>query len=103
MYKSPMFQKSRFREILQSSLSTVNADAVYVGDINLDLSDEKNADIIDIFAEYGFTSQLNRMDSSTNGGTHIDVCFSDVDYLSSWFYESYYSYHKPICVAWPKF
>lgn len=89
--------------MLQSSLSKLNTYALYVGDINLNLSDEKNEDVITIFAEHGFTSQLNRLIPSTNGGTHIDICFSDADYVSSWFYESYCSYHKPICVTWPKY
>lgn len=103
IYKSPMFPKSKFKEMLQVSLPSVNTDVIYVGDINLDISDKSNADLIEIFVEYNLKLQLNLMDPSTNGGTHIDICFSDLDYLICWFYESYYSYHKPICIAWPNF
>lgn len=102
IYKSPTFPKYRFRQMLQSMLSTTNNNALYVGDINLNLMDEQHQDIIEMFNEQGLTMQLN-MEPSTNGGSHIDICFSDVEYLSSWFYESYYSYHKPICVVWPQF
>ncbi len=103
MYKSPMFQKSRFRQMLHSSLSLVNTNVIYVGDINLDMCDEKNSDIVEVFAKYGLQSRLNLKETSTNGNTHINVCFSDIDFLNCRFYVSYYSYHKPICVAWPKY
>jgi len=40
--------------------------------------------------------------SSTNFNTHIDTCFSNMSNLNVWFYESCYSHHKPICMAWRK-
>lgn len=103
MYKSPTFPKPTFRRMLQDSLLTSNEDAMYIGDINLDLSSSQNTDIVELFAQFGLHSQLNLTDSSTNLNTHLDICFSDVPYLTCWYYESYYSYHKPICVVWPKF
>lgn len=45
---------------------------------------------------------LNINNVSTNLGTHIDICFSNVQLSEAFFYETYYSYHKPICIIFPK-
>ena len=83
-------------------LLTVNEAAVYIGDINLDLSKDEHSDIVHQFNAAGLSSMLNLKATSTNLDSHIDVCFSDKRNLDCWYYESYCSYHKPICIIWPK-
>lgn len=102
VYKSPKFANGQFIRHLTGVLDSISGDIVIVGDININLKENAGTTIRTLFESRGLQSKLNLTEPSTDGDTHIDCCFSNVNQLQAWFYESYYSYHKPICVVWPK-
>jgi len=102
IYKSPQYSVVKFRNNLESMLQGLSEKTFFIGDINIDLSSEKNVSIPKLFEKYGFKTCLDLKHASTDYGTHIDICFSNSTEIQAWFYESYYSYHKAICVIWPK-
>jgi hypothetical protein len=102
MYKHPNFPDRKFLRHLRSALEDVSGKEIFVGDININLQQPEGRRVLSLFMEFHFHSNLNIAQASTDGGTHIDCCFSNADEVEAWFYESYYSYHKPICIVWPK-
>jgi hypothetical protein len=102
MYKHPNYPIRLFLSSLKEILDIGAAKSVFLGDINIDLQKPEGHHVLKLFRERGLESKLDIEKPSTDGGSHIDICFSNVDTLQAWFYESYYSYHKPICVVWPK-
>ena len=102
MYKSPKYPKTPFLEILKQHLDTTSGNCFFIGDININLQASEGKSILHLFRQYNLKSSLDIKLPSTDYATHIDCCFSNMSGLKSWFYESYYSYHKPICVIWPK-
>jgi len=102
IYKSPKYSLLKFRENLEDMLKYSTENTFYVGDININLQEKKNLTIPDLFKKYGFKSCLDLKHPSTDFGTHIDVCFTNNQQIQAWFYESYYSYHKGICIICPK-
>lgn len=99
VYKSPSYPATDFLDFLTNILEPLNGLIVIVGDFNLNLSKSEN-EIATLFQRKGLCSCLSYNFASTDGGTIIDYCFSNLDGLNAWYYESYYSYHKPICVTW---
>jgi hypothetical protein len=102
MYKSPEYPKCKFLRFLDGILEKTTIAGIYLGDININIQKLEGQNVIDLFQKHNYTSKLNIDSPSTDGGSHIDVCFSNVPHLEAWFYECYYSYHKPICVTWKK-
>lgn len=100
MYKHPKYSKQQFQIRLEESLKNVQGNAIIVGDINIDLLNELNRNVCQLFEKYNFRSQLSR-NPSTNLATQIDCCFTNFE-VTSWLYETYYSYHKSICIIFPK-
>lgn len=100
MYKHPKFSKQQFQVILEDVLKSVQGKAVIIGDINIDLLNENNIYVYQLFEKYNFYSQLPRI-PSTNLATQIDCCFTNFE-TTAWLYETYYSYHKSICITFPK-
>jgi hypothetical protein len=100
MYKHPKFSKQQFQVILEDVLKSVQGKTVIIGDINIDLLNEHNIYIYQLFEKYNFYSQLTRI-PSTNLATQIDCCFTNFE-TTAWLYETYYSYHKSICITFPK-
>jgi hypothetical protein len=101
-YKSPNYSKSLFIRKLGDILGTIQGNILVFGDMNIDLKKNEGKKLIDLFYSFNLISKLNIQATSTDGGSHIDCCFSNVNNLEAWFYESYYSYHKPICMVWKK-
>jgi len=102
VYKSPKYGISRFLEKLRDILTAIQGPCVVFGDFNINLQIEDGKKLIGMFAEFDMVPKLNIQQATTNGGTHIDCCFSNSQNVTSWVYESYYSYHKPICIVWPR-
>jgi hypothetical protein len=102
VYKSPGYSSSRFLEKLKDVLQIVGNNVVVFGDFNIDLQKPEGRNVLQLFSLFRLEAKLNSQHSSTDGGTHIDFCFSDVCCMEAWFYETYYSYHKAICMIWPK-
>jgi hypothetical protein len=100
MYKSPGYPNRKFLHFLDRFLAELNGPGVFVGDININMQKPEGENVLKIFQKHNYDSKLNLESPSTDGGTHIDVCFSNVPHLEAWFYESYFSYHKPICITW---
>ena len=98
MYKSPKYSILNFLRILETRLLQINHKTICIGDINIDLKCGGDA-VISLFEKYNMVSILDLMNSTTNGNTHIDCCFSNFS-PTGWLYETYYSYHKAICVTW---
>jgi hypothetical protein len=101
-YKSPRYTKNLFLGRLDEVLGGIIGNILVFGDFNIDLQKEEGRQVINLFRKYYMKSKLDIRASSTDGGSHIDCCFSNVQSLDAWFYECYYSYHKPICMVWKK-
>ena len=102
LYKSPKFSKPDFLQHLSTRLEQETGDLIVFGDININLRGPEGKQVRLLFSKFKLTSKLNLQDFSTDEGTNIDCCFSNLNGLDAWFYESYYSYHKAICIVWPK-
>jgi len=98
MYKSPKYSIPNFLKILETCLLQINDKTICRGDINVDLKCGGDA-VISLFEKYNMFSILDLMSSTTNGNTHIDCCFSNFT-PAGWLCETYYSYHKAICLTW---
>jgi hypothetical protein len=101
-YKSPQYSKSLFIKTMGDTLRTIDGHVLVLGDFNMDLRKSDGRKVLDLFNSQQLESKLNVDSFSTDGGTHIDYCFSNVANVKAWFYENYYSYHKAICVIIPK-
>jgi hypothetical protein len=102
VYKSPKYSTSQFVEQLRTQLSVSASNLLVFGDFNINLKESEGKKLSDVFQEFKLTSKLNTHYPTTNGGSHIDCCFSNHEGVEAWIYESYYSYHKPICIVWPR-
>lgn len=101
-YKHPAYLQLRFVEKLAEILNKINGNILLFGDVNTDLTKPESKRFVKLMERKKLMSKLPIQDPSTDYGTHIDVCFSNVDSVDAWFYESYFSYHKAICIIWPK-
>jgi hypothetical protein len=101
-YKSPQYSKSLFIKTMDDTFRSIEGDVVVIGDFNMDLRKSEGRKILDLFNAHQLESKVNVDSFSSDGGTHIDYCFSNVANVQAWFYETYYSYHKAICVVMPK-
>jgi hypothetical protein len=101
VYKSPHYSNSAFMQKLEVALRLADNNRVVLGDFNIDLQKPEGGNVLQIFSSLGMEAKIHLHNSSTDGGTHIDCCFSDIQAVDAWFYETYYSYHKAICVIWP--
>jgi hypothetical protein len=102
LYKHPKYSNVHFVHKLGTFLIKMTGKILVFGDININLQKPEGQNILELFRSRKLKSKLNINHSSTDGGSHIDICFSNVNDIEAWFYESYYSYHKPICMVWPK-
>lgn len=101
LYKSPKYSKSRFTSKLEEIFNNLSGNVIVFGDININLQ-EDGEQFVELLRSNNLMSKLRLQDPTTDYGTHIDCCFSNIDGLVVWMYESYFSYHKPICMALPK-
>lgn len=99
-YKSPKFNNSVFIAKVSECLQNIEEPSVFFGDVNIDLNKPEAAALLKVFESCGFQSMLPLQCSTTNGGSQIDCCFKNFDGPTAWIYESYFSYHKPICITW---
>jgi len=103
LYKSPKFSRRSFLAFLESNLENNQSEPVVVfGDININMMSEEGKQVQLLFNKFNLETRFNYNLPTTDGGTHIDVCFSNCHYLNAWHYESYWSYHKAICFSWPR-
>jgi hypothetical protein len=101
IYRSPSSKKSEFKQVLQTILNERQGKPTIIfGDMNINFASEDSLTYKQDFKRYGF-AQTTPPEASTDGNTCIDVCYSNIVGISAWNYESYFSYHKPICLTWP--
>ena len=102
IYRSPKSSPKYFRKTLQEQLTQHNsAKLVVLGDINIDQNCRRK-----IFALLSLSSLVSMIpldQASTDYGSNIDICYSNMKNMDAWFYESIFSYHKPICMVWKDF
>ena len=101
-YKSPKYPLSDFSEKFAEQLKNSRGKLLVFGDVNIDLKAPEGKPILKLFEWRNLDAMVDIQHPSTDYGTHIDCCFSNVPNAMAWFYESYYSYHKAICIVWPK-
>ena len=103
MYKSPKYSSAKFLAHLKKYLDRhENELAVFVGDINIDMWKQENKFVDDAFNSSNFRSALDLTWSSTGYGSHIDICYTNHALVKASYYESLFSYHKPICITFPR-
>ncbi|OXA43032.1 ATP-dependent DNA helicase pif1 [Folsomia candida] len=85
------YSKSRFLAKLDEILNQLNGKVLIFGDANINLSKWEGRGLLELFSTKNCTSKLPIQEPSTDYGTHIDICFSNVDEIEAWFYESYFS------------
>ncbi|XP_035700553.1 uncharacterized protein LOC118433080 [Folsomia candida] len=101
LYRSPQYSTLTFLQDIRNLLiSTKNTPVIVFGDFNLNFLAQDGCQMKQIFYSMGLRL-ITPAEYSTDGNTSIDACFSNIQGVSAWFYESYCSYHKPICVTWP--
>lgn len=100
-YRSPSSSIQTFMQALDNMLRVVEGPFLLLGDINIDLSVEvlggAAGKFLQIMHDYNAVSLTRLEEYSTDGKSHIDVAFSNCNFIESWYYETYFSYHKPIC------
>jgi len=99
-YKSPEFSNSVFSAKIRECLQNIEEPSVFFGDDNVCLYKPEAAGLLKVLELCGSHSMLPSHCSTTNGGSQFDCCFKNFDEPKAWIYESYYSYHKPICITW---
>lgn len=100
LYRHPRCNLSFFCEKLEEKLFSLPNDKtkIVLGDINVDLlSSDKR--VWELFQKHGLKNKLGN-EPTTNYGTQLDVCFSNSVAVYASVYDTYYSYHKGVCVTW---
>jgi hypothetical protein len=99
-YKSPRISDSEFSKKLQKILTADKSKNLLVmGDFNCNIfNDDNNESFLKklMISRYNLKSLLPSETVTTNLGTQIDVIFSNMQFVRSGVYETYFSYHKPI-------
>lgn len=101
VYKSPKFPSSEFQKKLRQELCSTSDKCLLLGDFNINFQDLSNS-TKELLRRRKFLPLLDQHLPTTDYATHIDSCFSNFkdNEINAWIYESYYSYHKPLCVVW---
>ena len=97
IYKSPGVQYSEFIDLMNSvlpRLSCYSKKITCVGDFNVTAGEITKLN--DYFIQYNMLLKVKLGEPSTDSGSQIDLVYSSDSALSSGYYESYYSYHKPV-------
>lgn len=99
-YKHPKYPVGGFLNSVSSCMDRFHGSRIVVmGDFNVDIL--KNAHgVQEFFTTRGFENKLKENDVTTEYGTQIDACFSNFQETTAFVHETYYSYHKGICVTW---
>ena len=98
IYKSPKLARTLLNEALIEIINKVPAGARHaiIGDFNVDRMKAEGNSLVDFMAQKALQPVLPPESPTTNGGTQIDQCFSNILNASAGTGESLVSYHKPI-------
>lgn len=99
VYISPgttLKQKEAFliRKLLPSVQQ--NLPMVVTGDFNIDVSKRENGDFLELMCKLRLTLANDVRQTTTNGGTVLDLTFTRGIHASMTRYVSYFSYHRPM-------
>lgn len=97
-YRSPSCSITEYKKVVENVLMNLVGNVIFFGDINIDLSREKNASFKNFMSKFALTCSLDATLPTTNDSTHIDCVFSNVPNLQCSLYETYFSHHKAICI-----
>lgn len=100
-YKSPSTPNSVFKSCFNDALNylaknNIN-DFTLIGDFNFNIKSNENTFFVNEMENNKLKSALHPDSITTDHNTHIDVIFSNLKIMEGQIYESYFSYHKPIC------
>jgi len=100
IYSHPTVKFEELTSFLRTIIQSIpEIPTVVLGDFNLDLfSDDR---LLKFFLQYRLKERTSRI-PSTDYGTKLDACFSNILELDAWFFESLFSDHKPICITIPR-
>jgi hypothetical protein len=99
IYKSPKCNIFVIDEILASIGLNRENKLILFGDFNVNF-DENSNDFIklqNIMQKFKINIKCNHY-PSTNSGTQIDLCYSNHNKLDTCYFESVFSYHKPLLI-----
>jgi hypothetical protein len=95
-YKSPKVTVYTLIDVLQNVFESCDTSKmILVGDFNINF---KNCRSLCNFTDRYGLKMILLDTSSTDRGTQIDLCFSNVGSVVASYYESVSSYHKPIWI-----
>jgi hypothetical protein len=95
-YKSSKVTSYTLTDVLQNVFESCDtSQMILVGDFNINF---KNCSSLCKFTNRYDLKIILPDTSSTDGGTQIDICFSNVCSAVATYYESASSYHKPIWI-----
>lgn len=99
-YRHKNYSPSSFLHDLKEIITSVNEKCIVCGDLNIDLIRNPNVNLKQFFENLGFHNLLPSVASTTDYGTYIDLCFSNYLEANSFIYETFYSFHKGLCIYW---
>lgn len=98
VYRHPRFPRAKFLELLFNIIKTLCGDFIVFGDCNIDFNKAENQLLLTKFKNLNARLALRLNESTTEYNTLLDVCFTNVNDLTCHVYETYYSYHKGLCI-----
>ena len=98
IYKSPKLAKVLLNQTLIDVINTVpdGARHAIIGDFNVDRMKAEGNSLVDFMTQKTLRPVLSLDCPTTDGGTQIDQCFTNIAEASAGTSESLISYHKPI-------
>jgi hypothetical protein len=97
-YKSPRATDKDLMLFLDDVMTNGPEDKVLMGDLNIDLRKPLPTCFKHFIGRHNLKSINPNSYPTTDAGTHIDVCLSNIKNIRSNVYESYFSFHKPLCI-----
>jgi endonuclease/exonuclease/phosphatase (EEP) superfamily protein YafD len=100
-YRHKLFNVNEFLcAVKDAILQTKENHIILIGDFNVNLIKDNTFNLRRFFSVLQLESSLKNDESTTDYGTQIDCVFTNVQLLHATVWETYYSYHKGICVNW---
>jgi hypothetical protein len=95
-YRSPKFKKSEMFRLFDNVLPKLPSPKIVLGDLNMDMHSSEAVELLAFMKQYNLKTISPSYCPTTNTGTQIDICFSDLDNICANTYESYFGFHKPL-------
>lgn len=99
-YKHKDYSSGSFLQDLRDIIMAHDGNCIACGDFNIDLIRNTEVNLGTFFVNLGFHNLLPSVTSTTDHGTYIDICFSNYVDSRAFVYETFYSFHKGLCIYW---